>query len=158
MAGHLGFPIPSPAIMEKIGNRFREDVRRFAEDHHDPGGPVRQGRPEDRCDAPVSGAQSATGRSGVAAIGVAQEFQCVRLDPAAEVRRCPLVCVSGRAAGLVFLLLLWDADFGPFFIKFCSYFPYTASSASTVTTGRNGKRAKAGIGFTAMDNAFAAVR
>lgn len=27
---HLGFPIPSPALIEKIGTRFRRDVDRFA--------------------------------------------------------------------------------------------------------------------------------
>jgi hypothetical protein len=27
---HLGYPIPSPAIFEKIGTRFRDDVRRDA--------------------------------------------------------------------------------------------------------------------------------
>ena len=26
LTGHLGNPIPSPALMEKIGNRFRRDV------------------------------------------------------------------------------------------------------------------------------------
>lgn len=29
---HLGNPIASPAIFEKIGTRFRQDVRRFATD------------------------------------------------------------------------------------------------------------------------------
>ena len=27
---HLGFPIPSPALLEKIGTRFRRDVKAFA--------------------------------------------------------------------------------------------------------------------------------
>ena len=31
MREHLGLPIPSPAVMEKIGNRFRREVRAFAE-------------------------------------------------------------------------------------------------------------------------------
>src|SRR5271169_6743381 len=29
---HLGFPIPSPALLEKIGNRFRREVKAFAAD------------------------------------------------------------------------------------------------------------------------------
>ncbi|MFH5823208.1 hypothetical protein [Georgenia sp. AZ-5] len=32
MTRHLGFPIPSPAIMEKIGTKFRRSVRAFAEE------------------------------------------------------------------------------------------------------------------------------
>jgi hypothetical protein len=56
MAGHPGKPIPSPALTEHIGTRFR-------------GTAVTQ---------PHIAAQSATGKSGVAAVGVFQEFQRVR--------------------------------------------------------------------------------
>jgi hypothetical protein len=30
MTDHLGFPVPSPALLEKIGNRFCRDVKAFA--------------------------------------------------------------------------------------------------------------------------------
>ena len=33
---HLGFPIPSPTLFNTIGNRFRRDVKHFAEDHEIP--------------------------------------------------------------------------------------------------------------------------
>ena len=36
MTAHLGLPIPSPAIMEKIGTAFRGSVDRFAPDEHIP--------------------------------------------------------------------------------------------------------------------------
>ena len=36
MTQHLGCPIPSPAIMEKIGTRFRRAVSEFAEAEHIP--------------------------------------------------------------------------------------------------------------------------
>ena len=32
LTGHLGFPIPSPAILERIGLRFRKAVSEFARD------------------------------------------------------------------------------------------------------------------------------
>ena len=32
MTAHLGLPIPSPAVMERIGTRFRRGVRAFAEE------------------------------------------------------------------------------------------------------------------------------
>ena len=50
-----------------------------------------------------------------------------------------------------------DADFGPFFVKFCSYFPYNAKLCLNGHHWAQRQAAKAGIGFTAMDNAFAAV-
>ena len=36
MTGHLGYPIPSPAIMEKMGTAFRKAVDRFAADDEIP--------------------------------------------------------------------------------------------------------------------------
>jgi hypothetical protein len=33
---HLGFPIPSPALLRKIGNRFRHDVKVFADEQNIP--------------------------------------------------------------------------------------------------------------------------
>jgi hypothetical protein len=50
-----------------------------------------------------------------------------------------------------------DDDFGPFFIKFCSYFPYTAKLCLNGNHWAQRQAAKAGIGFEALDNGFAAV-
>ena len=48
-----------------------------------------------------------------------------------------------------------DADFGPFFLKFCSYFPYNAKLCVNGNEWAKRQAAKAGIGFTALDNGFA---
>ena len=77
MTQHLGYPIPSPAIMEKIGTRFRRAVSAFAGANHIP--VVRFGKNDRKIEVMRRhvAAQAATGRSGVAAIGVAQEYQNV---------------------------------------------------------------------------------
>jgi hypothetical protein len=49
-----------------------------------------------------------------------------------------------------------DADFGPFFIKFCTYFPYTAKLCINGHEWAKRQAARAGIGFEALDNGFAA--
>src|ERR1700739_2725410 len=56
MTARLGYEIPSPAIMDKIGTAFRRAVDRFAADNKIP--VVRFGKddPQDRSDAAVSGA------------------------------------------------------------------------------------------------------
>src|ERR1700704_3445669 len=74
MTAHLGYPIPSPAILEKSGTRFRRAVASFAEDNHIP--VVRLGKNDRKIDVmrPYLARQATTGRAGVAAIGVAQEF------------------------------------------------------------------------------------
>ena len=43
MTGHLGYPIPSPAIMEKMGTAFRYAVTLFSETNPHPGGSLPQG-------------------------------------------------------------------------------------------------------------------
>jgi len=45
MTRHLGYPIPSPAIMEKIGSRFRRAVTAFATSHWVPVVHFSKGRP-----------------------------------------------------------------------------------------------------------------
>jgi len=50
-----------------------------------------------------------------------------------------------------------DDGFGPFFIKFCSYFPYNAKLCLNGNHWAQRQADKAGIGFIPLDNAFAAV-
>ena len=77
LTAHLGYPIPSPALFDKIGVAFRKAVSRFADDEHVP--VVRFTKTDRKIDSmrPYLAAQAATGRSGVAAIGVAQEYASV---------------------------------------------------------------------------------
>jgi hypothetical protein len=64
-----------------------------------------------------------------------------------------------KTTGLVnqFYFYCVDADFGPFFLKFCSYFPYNAKLCLNGSHWAQRQAAKAGIGFTPLDNAFATV-
>jgi hypothetical protein len=77
LSGHLGFPFASPALFNKIGQRFRKSVADYAKTHGIPW--INFGKGDDKL--AVMGEhlrrQAATGCSGVAAIGVAQEFQRV---------------------------------------------------------------------------------
>ena len=50
----------------------------------------------------------------------------------------------------------FDADFGPFHIKFCGYFPYTGQIFNGHEYARQ-QCLKEGIAFTALDNAFGTV-
>ena len=63
---------------------------------------------------------------GVVAIGTAQEFQWVFsvTCPARAGRRCSVR--QRPIAGVGLLLLRRDAEFGPGFVKLCTYFPYPA--------------------------------
>src|SRR6266545_1778670 len=80
---HLGNPIGSPALVEKIGNRFRREVKAFASRHHIPILPFKKpdrSRWDDRkLDhvRPYLERAERAGRVGVVAIVAAQEFQWV---------------------------------------------------------------------------------
>ena len=77
MMAHLKQPIPSPAIMEKIGTRFRRGVKTFAEAQQIPVVKFAKHERKQEVMRPYLQRQAATGSPGVAAIGVAQEFQNV---------------------------------------------------------------------------------
>ena len=67
---------------------------------------------------------AADGRSQVAAIGVAQEFQRVRTANQRQTSTAAPQFTDRRVTCYHFYLR--DADFGPAFIKVCSFFPYPA--------------------------------
>lgn len=61
-----------------------------------------------------------------------------------------------RASLLVnhFYFYGFDDDFGPFFIKFCSYFPYTAKVCFNGHHYAQRQAEKAGLVFDPLDNAI----
>ena len=157
MTAHLGNPIPSPAIMEKIGTAFRAAVDRFAADNHIP--VVRFGKDDRKIEVmrPYLARQARTGRSGVAAIGIAQEFQNVF---AATQRMGDngvpwFSFFKADRRVTCFYFYLWDADFGPAFIKICAYFPYPIKVWLNGHEWAKRQATQAGIGFTELSNGFA---
>ena len=128
MTQHLGKPIPSPALMEHIGTRFRRSVESYASSNGIPW--VRFGKDERKVDVmlPHIEAQAATGRSGVAAVGVSQEFQRVWSAYQRDTKTAAPQYTFAKADRRVtcYYLFLWDEDFGPALIKVCAYFPYPA--------------------------------
>jgi hypothetical protein len=154
---HLGYPFPSPALFDKIGRRFRRAVASFAEANDIPW--VKFGKDDRKIDVmtPYLKRQAATGRSGVAAIGVAQEFQRVWTAYQRETTTGAPQFSFTKADRRVtcYYFYLWDTDFGPGFIKVCSYFPYPAKIWINGHEWAKRQAAKAGIGFTELSNGFA---
>ena len=115
MTQHLGMPIPSPALFDKIGQRFRRAVDSFAEANHIPW--LRFTKEDRKADVmrPYLDRQAATGRSGVAAIGVAQEFQRVWAAYQRDTKTAAPQFTFAKADRRVtcYYFYLWDADFGP---------------------------------------------
>jgi hypothetical protein len=159
MTQHLGMPIPSPALMEKISTRFRRQVDAFVSGNGIP--LVRFGKGDRKIDVmqPYLAAQATAGRSGVAAVGVAQEFQRVwsayQRDTAPGLAPQYTFAKADRRV-TCYYFYLWDEDFGPAFIKVCAYFPYPAKVWVNGHEWAKRQALKAGIGFTVLSNGFAA--
>ena len=158
MTQHLDLPIPSPALFDKIGQKFRRAVAAFAEDNQIPWVRFRKEDRKAEVMAPYLDRQAATGRTGVAAIGVAQEFQRVWTAYQRETKTAAPQFTFAKADRRVtcYYFYLWDAGFGPAFIKVCSYFPYPAKVWVNGHEWAKRQAAKAGIGFTELSNGFAA--
>ena len=160
MTAHLGNPIPSPAIMEKIGTAFRTAVDRFAADNKI--AVVRFGKDDRKIEVmrPYLARQARTGRPGVAAIGIAQEFQNV-FAATKRVGHNGVPWFSFFKADrrvTCFYVYLWDADFGPAFIKICAYFPYPIKVWLNGHEWAKRQAVQAGIGFSELSNGLPAVR
>jgi hypothetical protein len=158
LSGHLGFPFPSPALFRQMGDRFRRAVVSFSDANDIPWIRFEKDQAKLEVMAPHLARQAATGRSGVAAIGVAQEFQ--RVWTASEGKtstgtpRWSFFKADRRVTCYYFYL--WDADFGPAFIKVCAWFPYPAKIWVNGHEWVKQQAARAGIGFTALTDGFAA--
>ncbi|SCL36174.1 hypothetical protein GA0070624_5478 [Micromonospora rhizosphaerae] len=76
LSGHRGFPFPSPALFNQIGQRLRRAVASYAEANDIPW--VRFGKDDDKLAVmrPHLARQAATGRSGVAACGCRKPRPC----------------------------------------------------------------------------------
>jgi hypothetical protein len=153
----LGLPIASTAPLGKISDRFIREVDRFARTEGIE--QVNFGKGQRKDDVMLDRLRRFAAAEGVVFIGRAQEKNTVFRT---EKRHYP----DGvsfpwivRSTGVInqFYFYCVDADFGPFFLKFSSYFPYTGKLCVNGHHWAQRQSAKAGVGFTAMDNAFAAV-
>jgi hypothetical protein len=155
---HLGFPFPSPALFKQLGDRFRRSVRAFADagdipwvsfDKHDNKLEVMR---------PHLARQAATGHSGVAAVGVAQEFQRVwtAYERQTQTGAAQYCFTKADRRVTCYYFYLWDADFGPAFVKVCAYFPYPAKIWLNGHEWVKRQAARVGIDVAELSNGFAA--
>jgi hypothetical protein len=151
----LDLPIASTAPLGRISDGFTAAMHRFARDQHVPWVEFVKGqRKDDIAHEHLAGFDR---DEGVLFIGRAQEktglFRTEKRRNA-DGRAYPWIV---RATGVVnhFYVYAVDEDFGPFFLKFCSYFPYNARLCINGHEWAKRQAARDGIGHTALDNGFA---
>jgi hypothetical protein len=155
---HRGKPIVSPSLFEPIGEKFRKDMKDWAQANGVPVIRFRAGERKADVMAPHLDAAAASGRSQVAAIGCAQEFQLVwtarkrDTDPG----KPPQFSFTREQRRVsVFYVYIWDAAMGGGFIKICTYFPYPLKVWVNGHEWAKRQALAAGTGFTELSNGFA---
>lgn len=161
-----GHPIPSPALFEQNGNRFRREVKAFAARE---GIPILALKKPDRTRwddrkldhvRPYLETAEREGRFGVVAIVQAQEFQWVfgarNTSDIPGVVRFSFTKAERRVGVYYFYLL--DPDWGPGFIKICTYFPYPAKVWLNGHEWAKRQATGEGLFFESLGNGFASCR
>jgi hypothetical protein len=156
--GHRGHKYASSVLMAPITETFVANIHHFI----DARGLdlLSFGKGEDKDAIAHRYLAEFPGTDGVLFVGRAQEKAWVfrtqkRRNPATGKEYLWLTRATLQVNYFYFYCV--DEDFGPFFIKFCSYFPYGAKLCINGNHWAQRQAEKAGIGFTPMDNAFAAV-
>jgi len=153
-----GFPLPSPAVMQQIGEAFRRRVESYVLANDKPVIKLKSADRNIDLIRPYLEQAARTGHLQVAAIGVAQEFQRVftarqrHTDPG----KCPQFAFDKADRRVtVYYFYLWDADFGPAFIKICAYFPYPIKVWVNGHEWAKRQCRRARLGFSELSNGFA---
>jgi hypothetical protein len=155
---HRGMPVTSPAVFGQIGDQFRRAVSSFAQANHLPVVRLKAADRNAEVMRPYLTRAAASGRSQVAAIGVAQEPQIVwtARQRATDPGKPPQFSFTKENRRVtVYYFYLWDEDFGPAFIKICAYFPYPVKVWVNGHEWAKRQAIRAGIGFTELSNGFA---
>ncbi len=149
---HRGQPVASSALMAPITRAFVREIEGFAEEEDvDLIGFKRGERKDDVAKRYLARFE---GEEGVLFVGKAQEkvpvFRTVKLTDR-EGRKYPWIVRSTAMVNQYYFYCV-DSDFGPFFLKFSSYFPYTAKLCLNGHEYVKRQLAKEGTGFVALDN------
>lgn len=147
------YPVASSAAMAPISRAFVEAIEAYAKAHQIPMLIFAKGQRKDDVVAPYL--KQAAGREGIVLIGKAQEktttFRTTKGHGPRSADRYPRLL---RTTAMVnqYYFYGFDIDFGPFFFKFSSYFPYTAKFCLNGHEYLKRQLAQAGIAYEALDN------
>jgi len=149
----LGFPIPSPMVLAPVSEAFRAAVEKFAEEQGLT--IVNFAHGEEKDETARAHLAKFDKRSGVVLIGKAQEktkgYTARRKDHGTKV----WFDYSRRDVFVThYYFYILDEEFGLFFIKVCTYFPFDIKVCFNGHEWAKQQLRKEGIGFEALSNGF----
>jgi DNA-binding transcriptional ArsR family regulator len=150
---HRKLPFVSGAVMDPISKAFINEVKSFAKEHQIP---LIRFEKNQRKDVITQEHLARFKRSeGVLYIGTAQEkakvFRTEKRRNPETGKTYPWLVPSTAMVNSVYFYCV-DEDFGPFFLKFCTYFPYNAKLCINGHEYVKHQLAKEGIAFQPLDN------
>ena len=149
---HKGRRFASTKDVTEMGKEFIRKIFAFAKQDDIPIHRFAKGERKD--DVMHRFLKNFEGRQGVLFIGIAQEKASVprtirkRFGDGGSI---PWIEMSTAMVNHYYFYCL-DEDFGPFFLKFCSYFPYPAKLCINGHEYLKQQLVKRGVGFEALDN------
>lgn len=148
-----GNPVPSSALMAPMTRGFVQAIEAFAQEEGVDLIAFKRGERKD--DRTQQYLREWSGEEGVLYVGKIQEKARVMrtqssTDAATGQRSTQLVAATAMPNAYYFYL--YDDDFGPLFIKFCSYFPYNARLCINGHEYVKRQLDKRGIAYEALDN------
>jgi hypothetical protein len=150
---HRGHKFASSVLMDPISKSFIAALEQLAQREGIPVVQFRKGQRKD--DIAAEQRQRFSKPEGVVFIGKAQEkvpvFRTERRRDERSGANYPWL-VRSTAMVNQFYVYCVDRDFGPFFLKFSSYFPYTAKLCINGHEYAKQQLVQKGIGFQALDN------
>jgi hypothetical protein len=150
---HRGQPVPSAALMSPMTRSFVAKLEDFAARH---GIPLVQFCRGQRKDAVMAEhLRHFAHEEGVVFIGKAQEntpvFRTERRRSPSTGRPYPWIVRRSAMVNNYYIYAV-DRDFGPFFLKFCSYFPFNAKLCLNGHEYAKRQLGQKSIAFEALDN------
>jgi DNA-binding PadR family transcriptional regulator len=150
---HRGYKFASSALMKPMTDKFVADIEAYAKEHDIPVIIFEKGQRKD--DVAKEHLARFKGKEGIVFIGKAQEKAKVhrttkKKNPKTGQSYAWLVPSTAMVNHFYFYGV--DEEFGPFFIKFCSYFPYTAKLYINGHEYLKRQLTAHGIGFEPLDN------
>lgn len=145
--------VASTNAVEPMTRTFVANIERFAQENQIPIVPFLKGQRKEDVAAELRAKHPIT--NGVVFIGKAQEKCTVyrtekRHNP--KTKRAYAWIVKATALVNHYYFYCVDANFGPFFLKFCSYFPYNAKLCLNGHEYVKRQLEREGIVFQALDN------
>jgi hypothetical protein len=148
-----GYAIPSPAILGQLTQQYKREVEQFAAAHGIP--VIRFERGARKEDVVAAYRERFAPAEGVVVIGIAQE-KANGFKASKRVQGKHVGFDYSRQSLFVnhYYFYLQDADFGPAFIKVCSYAPYTVKVCLNGHEWAKQQCRQRGLAFESLDNGF----